>query len=329
MPDFKTVLTTVSYDEEQYEVLKKALEPATVIHCSNRDSETINQALQIVEVAILGGDLNDRFLHAPHLKWIHCDHAGLNKSAKPEIFNQGILLTSSAGRSAPALAEHAMFFMLSLAYHSVEFYKAQEKHLWGVEGQKSFQALYGKTLGILGMGHTGRSLAKRAKAFEMKVLGYTRSRQALPDGFDRQYISADGENCEALLRESDFIVLALPLSDETHHMISTREFEMMKPGVFLINMARGAVIDEKALVKALYEGRIAGAGLDTFEKEPLSPESPLWDAPHTLITPHKTPQVPARTERSLEIICENIHRYRTDMPMLNLLTKQDVYTKGL
>jgi len=329
MPEIKTVLTTVAYSEEQFEVLRKALEPARVIHCSTRDNETINEALKTADVAILGSDLDDRFLHAPNLKWIHCDHAGLNKSAKPEIFRQGIFLTSSAGRSAPALAEHAMFFMLSLAFHFIDFYKAQEKHQWGVEGQDSFRALYGKTLGIFGMGNTGRNLAKRAKAFEMKVLGYSRDHQELPEGFDRQFITEDGENFEALLRESDFIVLALPLCDETYHMISTREFEMMKSGVFLVNMARGAIIDEKALVKALYEGRIAGAGLDTFEQEPLPRESMLWDAPHTLIMPHTTPQVPTRTERSLEIICENIHRYRAEIPMLNILTKQDIYTKGV
>ena len=121
-------------------------------------------------------------------------------------------------------------------------------------------------------------------------------------------------------------MLAVPLSDATHHLIGERELQLMKPSAYLINMARGAVVDEAALLGALQAGRIAGAGLDTFEREPLPPESPLWDAPNTLITPHTTPQVSDRTGRSLAIIEENARRYRSGEPLLNLLRPEDVYT---
>src|SRR6185369_4321666 len=111
-----------------------------------------------------------------------------------------------------------------------------------------------------------------------------------------------------LLRESDFVVLATPLSDSTHHLIGARELGLMKPSAVLVNMARGAVIDEAALIDTIRAGRIAGAGLDTFEREPLPADSPLWDLPNVLITPHTTPQVPDRTGRSFEMISENIRR---------------------
>lgn len=329
MKRIKKVLITVPYPEEKYAVLREALGDAEITKCSMDDDAVIRKSLQDADVAILGGDLDQRFLEAPCLKWIHCDHAGLNRSAKPEIFEKGILLTSSAGRSAPALAEHAIFFMLALSFHFLDFYHAQTQHQWGIPGQDSLRALYGKTLGILGMGNTGRALALLASAFHMRVLGYSRDSQPLPEGFDHQYIVEEGETCDDLLRQSDFVVLAIPLCDATHHLIGERELSLMKQEAFLINMARGAIVDEKALVDALYSGTIAGAGLDTFETEPLSKESPLWDAPHTLITPHVTPQVPDRTDRSLEIICENIRRYEEGEPMRNCVTEKEIYTKGV
>jgi phosphoglycerate dehydrogenase-like enzyme len=143
---------------------------------------------------------------------------------------------------------------------------------------------------------------------------------------DKVYSQAAGDSIDPLLEQSDFVVLALPLSDRTHHMIGDGELRRMKRTAHIVNMARGAVIDEAALLEALREGRIAGAGLDTFGVEPLPADSPLWDAPNTLVTPHFTPQVPDRTGRSLYIICENLRRYRAGEPLLNQLTSDDVYT---
>src|SRR5262249_34766278 len=139
---------------------------------------------------------------------------------------------------------------------------------------------------------------------------------------------AAGDTLDALLGESDFVVLAVPLSDATHHLIGERELRLMRPSAYLINMARAAVIDETALLPALRAGGSAGAGLDTCAEEPLPASSELWDAPNTLITPHVTPQVPDRTGRSLDIIEENVRRYRAGEPLRNLLTPEDAYTRG-
>jgi phosphoglycerate dehydrogenase-like enzyme len=124
------------------------------------------------------------------------------------------------------------------------------------------------------------------------------------------------------------VVLAVPLSDATHHLIGPPQLAQMRPGAFLVNMARGPVVDEAALLAALRGGRLAGAGLDAFAREPLPADSPLWEAPNVLITPHVTPQVPDRTGRFLDLIAENARRYRAGEPLLNLLQPEDVYTKG-
>jgi phosphoglycerate dehydrogenase-like enzyme len=194
-----------------------------------------------------------------------------------------------------------------------------------VPGQNELRGLFGRTIGILGMGNTGRELALRAKAFGMNVLAYRRREGQLPPGVDRIYSADAGETIDELLVESDFVVLALSLSSATYHLIGRRELDLIGSNGFLINMARGPIVDEPELIAALQERRIAGAGLDTFAVEPLPADSPLWDAPRTLITPHVTPAVPDRTSRSLDIICENIRRFRAGEPLLNQLTAEDVY----
>jgi phosphoglycerate dehydrogenase-like enzyme len=324
----KIVMTTLPYQQGHWERLIQAISPAELIRLEPDNANGIAAALERADVALLSGDLDERSLYAPHLRWIHSDHAGLNKSARPEVFERGLIVTSSAGRSSPALAEHILFFMLALTYNYPAFYQAQLAHQWGIPAQDRLRGLYGRTVGIIGMGNTGKDLAIRVKACGMRVSGYRRRRAEPPLGVDRIY-SDQGETIDALLKESDFVVLVLPLSDATYHLIGERELALMKPSAFLINLARGAIVDEVALVTALRNRTIAGAGLDTFKQEPLPPDNPLWDTPNTLITPHTTPKVPDRIGRSLDIICENVRRYRANEPLLNVLTAEDVFTREL
>lgn len=320
------VLVTVPYTGWHMDKLCKALAPAGIIFAKSNDADTIAKALELVDVAILGADLDARYVKAPKLKWVHCDHSGLNNSALPKVFEKGLLVTGSAGRSAPVLAEHALYFALSLIYKSPQLAIGQKNHDWNcVNKYREDRGLFGKTMGIIGLGYTGVELAKRARLFGMRVLGYRRSIMTTPEGVDKLYTYDEGDSIDELLKESDLVILTVRLSDETYHMIGEREFKIMKQTAFLINIARGPVVDENALVQALNDGDIAGAGADTFEIEPLPKESKLWEAPNMLITPHCTPEVPDLAAQSLEIICENIQRYRSGDSMINALVARDVY----
>ena len=320
-------MASLPFDGGQWERLEAAVAPDRLVRVDPADAGALEQALADAEVLILTGDLDERHLRAPKVRWIHCDHAGLTRSARPEVFERGIIVTGSAGRSAPALAEHAMMFILALNGNLLGFHAAQQRHRWrGVPGMDELRSLSGRTLGIIGMGHTGAELAPRARAFGMRVLGYRRRELPAPPGVDRMFSADRGEGIGPILEAADVIVLCINLSDATHHLIGAAEIARMKRGVIIVNMARGGVMDEAALIGGLDSGQIAGAGLDVFETEPLPPESPLWDQPNLLITPHFTPPVPDRSGRSLDIIIDNIGRYRRGEAMRNRITTEDVYT---
>lgn len=322
-----TVITTLGYEGDHWRNFADAFEGADLLRFDGPDAPHFEEALQRAHIAILAKDPDERFFRAPNLRWIHVDHAGLDKAAKPGAFRDGLTITGSAGRSAPVLAEHALFFALSLAYEAPAFHQAQHDRKWGVPGQENLRGLFGRTMGIVGLGNTGTELATRAKALGMRVLAYRRRSGSTPPGVDRVYSADAGHGLDDLLVESDFVVLALGLSEATYRLIGARELDLIGPRGYLINMARGPIVDEGELVRALAEKRIAGAGLDTFEIEPLPPESPLWDMRNVIITPHVTPAVPDRIARSLEIILENVRRFGAGEPLLNRLTREDLYDR--
>jgi phosphoglycerate dehydrogenase-like enzyme len=162
----------------------------------------------------------------------------------------------------------------------------------------------------------------------MRVLGYRRRDLPPPAGVDRMYCTDKGETIDPILDESDVLALVLNLSDATHHLIDGRALKRMKRTAIIVNLSRGAVIDQDALIAALKAGELAGAGLDVTDPEPLPPGHPLWDTPNVLITPHFTAAVPDKIDRSLDVITENFRRYRAGEPMLNRMTKEDLWTKG-
>jgi phosphoglycerate dehydrogenase-like enzyme len=196
----------------------------------------------------------------------------------------------------------------------------------GIPGYTEKLGLPGRTLGIVGLGNTGMEMAALGKAFKMKVVAYTRSVPTSAANVDTLLAAERGDSLDPLLAESDVVMLATQLTDTTYHMFSTAQFARMKRSAFIINMARGPVIDEAALLEALRSGRIAGAGLDVFAEEPLPADSPLWDAPNLIVTPHATPALPDRTQRSIDMIVANIARYRAGEPMLNAISRDDVFT---
>ena len=326
--EIHAVLSTLPFDDRDLDQLRRAFAPAEFIQKHFLDNEGIVAALQHVDVAVVPFDIDQRFLDAPNLRWVHCDHAGLNGSARPEVFAKGLIVTGSAGRSAPALAQHAFYFALALAYRARSLFEQQSKHQWGgIPGYENTRALFGGTLGIVGFGHTGQEVAALGSAFGMRTIVYSRSRPAQSDGVDVMLAADAGDTIAQLLSESDVIVLAAGLNDETYRMFSTPQFEAMKNTSFLINIGRGGLVDHDALAAALANGEIAGAGLDVTDPEPLPADSPLWDISNVVITPHTTPRVEDRTQRSLDVILDNISRYRAGEPMRNALTERDLFTR--
>lgn len=324
------VLCAVDYGAIMRKKIDHAFAPAIVHHVEWGDKEAIEEVIHSVDVAVLPNDLDDHILKGEKLRWIHCCHAGLTKSAREEVFKRDILLTGAAGRSALSLAEHVFFFALALTYDAYRLKDAQELHDWTriAHQYANTRGLNGKTMGIIGLGHTGREVALRAKAFDMRVLAYSRrARVHRPENVDAYYAQEAGESIGLLLRDSDYVVLCCHLSDATYHLITSYELSRMKPTAFLINMARGPVVDQTALREALQRNVIAGAGCDVFDVEPLPTDDPIWDVPNLIITPHATPHVPDVAGNSTSTLFENIERYRKGTEMINRLTIRDIYTR--
>jgi phosphoglycerate dehydrogenase-like enzyme len=320
-------LVTLPYEQSELDGLKSKLSPAQLIYCAEGDVAGIDAALKFVDVALIAGDLDIRFIDAPALKWVHCDHSGLTRSARPEIFEKGLIVTGSAGRSAAALAQHAFFFALGLTYDVRQLLEKQAVHAWrAIPGYEDKLGLAGKTLGIIGFGQTGRQIAKLGKAFQMKVIAFNRSVISEAENVDLMLCSERGDVIDSVLEQADVLMLATQLTDATYRMIGAQQFAKMKKSSFIVNMARGEVIDEQAMIHALQSGEIAGAGLDVFATEPLPHESPLWELPNVMLTPHMTPGLPDKRERSIDMITENIARYKDGRPMLNRLMGKDVFT---
>ncbi len=257
--------------------------------------------------------LNKEFLpYAEKLKWVHTAMAGIEDFMYPEFAESHIVLTNSSGVASVGIAEHVIGMMLSFSRKIFESIRYQFKGEYGRfeiwEGDPIPFELEGKTVGIIGYGSIGRELASRCKALGMKVITSKRT-----------------ESVEELLRISDFVAVTLPLTDETRGMIAEKELKMMKKQAYLINVARGEIIQEKALIKALKEGWIAGAALDVFEEEPLPEGHPFYEMPNVLITPHISGTNPEYMNRVVEIFAENLHRYLEGKALKNIVDKKRGY----
>lgn len=325
--DIKRALVTVQLSDTGMRQIYKALAPAEIITLDPKDIEGLKRCCESVDVAILNSDCPIPVSFFKNLRWMHCSHAGVDKTVSEEFFSRNIVLTCAKGRSAQALAEHSFMFMLHYTYNVREVMRRQHDHLWCQDHlYPSGTGLSGKILGVVGLGNTGMEVARLGKAFGMHVLGYRRS-QEKPEWVDELYTSNQPDSLCSMLTRCDYIVLCIELNQQTLHLIGAAELAAMKQTAFLVNMGRGGLVDEACLIDALRSGQIGGAGLDTVTVEPLSPQSPLWDFENVLITPHVTPAQSDKEERMLSYILHNIHAYRTNGTFVNRVQPSSILGK--
>lgn len=273
--------------------------------------------------AWIGGkaELQNVFRAAPRLEWIHARYAGLDSLLFPELIESSLPFTNGSGVFSQSLGEFVILGALWFAKRVPHLLDLKARRHWE---HFDVQELSRQTIGIVGYGDIGRACAWRAKAMGMKVLGLRRDMAPRPgdEHLDRLYPTAE---LHSMLAECDYVVAAAPLTPSTHHMIGTAEFNAMKPSGVIMNVGRGPVIDEAALVAALKASRIRGAALDVFEVEPLPAESPLWEMPNVLLSPHCTDHTSTWIEDAADFFMKQFARWRNGEPLENLVDKKAGY----
>lgn len=259
---------------------------------------------------------------ASNLVWVQVLSAGVDRYIKiePLMKNDVIVLTNYRAVHGPAIADHSMAMLLSLTRNLPHYGKKQKEQSWsrGNTPYKSI-ALKGKTMLVIGLGGIGTEIAQRAHGFGMRVIGTRRSDTPSP-----KFIEKVGKPADLMkfLPEADVVVLAVPLTHETKYMIAKPAFDAMKSGSYLINIARGKVVDTSAMLEALKSGKLAGAGIDVTDPEPLTKGHPLWSYPNVVITPHIASRSEVTNERRAALLHENLRRFASGEPLLNVVDKK-------
>lgn len=256
---------------------------------------------------------------APNLRWVQASSAGVDRYAglaglreRPEI-----VFCNLRAVHGPVIADHVFALLLALARDLPAAWESQQAARWSAEGsQREPFALAGRTLCVVGLGGIGTEVARRAKGFEMRVLATRRSGTDAPPFVDKVELA---DKLLELLPESDVVVLCVPLTSETTHLIDARALAAMKPGAILVNIARGKVVDTQALVQALESGYLGGAALDVTDPEPLPADHELWRLPGVLITPHVAARAVLTEERAAALLDENMRRFAQGEPLLNVV----------
>jgi len=263
---------------------------------------------------------------APKLKWLQLTSAGVDRLLDAPVVQSHVTVTTASGIHAVPISEYVIGAMIAFAKGFPRAMRAQAERSWQPYWPEELEE---KTVGIIGVGAIGARVAQIARALGLRVLAMRRSAQRRLAGPETGDPSIDEmlppSDLPYLLGESDYVVLALPLTPESRGMIGEAELRAMKPSAVIVNIARGAIIDEPALVRALKEGWIAGAALDVFSREPLPSDSELWALPNVLLTPHISGGTPRYMERAVRLFCDNLRRYLDGQPLLNVVDPQRGY----
>jgi phosphoglycerate dehydrogenase-like enzyme len=284
------------------------------------DGADFARALAGADIAVTAALSDDELASAPRLRWLSSVAAGLDEIITPALLARGIAITNASGVHGPNIAEHVMAMMLMFTRGMPRLFRAQLARRWerdlksrsGGPGE-----LTGKTLLIVGLGRIGEAIALRARPFGVHIVGLKRD----PSNRHDDGVTVDEllglDALDDALPRADHVCVTVPLTRETHHLMDARRIARLRAGAYLYNISRGAVIDEPALVDALRAGKLAGAGLDVFEEEPLPATSPLWEMETVILTPHVSGMTPLYYQRTAALFAENLDRFLSGQPLEN------------
>jgi phosphoglycerate dehydrogenase-like enzyme len=326
------VLSTVSLQEKHIKRIREVDPSIRLSAYSSKDTDSISAALwDKVEVLFTSGRNLPKPEMVPNLKWAQNSLAGVETLLRSDLAHKpGLAMTSASGTMVVTMGEYTLMAMLMLAHKIPEIMQLQRKKEWGNNMSSAVQPLdlRGRTVGIVGYGSIGREVARLLQPFGMTILaakknvmkpedeGYTPAGLGDPEGkyFTRLYPI---EALKGMLAECDHVVIALPHTPETHHLFDREMFDAMKPGAYLVNVARGGVIKDEDLVAALKNGKVAGAVLDVFDPEPLPADSPYWNLPNVIITPHISGVTADILDDVVELFAVNLKRYLEGQTLYN------------
>jgi D-2-hydroxyacid dehydrogenase (NADP+) len=305
------------------ETVRRRWPEMLVVHLP--DYERLAQELPDTDIFVGASLRPEQFQHARKLKWIHSTAAGVSQLMYPELRSSGVILTNPSGIFSPSMAEHTMGLMIALARHFPDSVRYQDRARWSQREVSSqpgpLTELNGQLLLIVGYGSIGRELARRAHAFDMRVWGVTRSGKG--DATHTEKILPVAQ-LEDALPHADCIVLSAPDTHETQQLIGAAQIAKMKPGARLINVGRGSLLEEAALIRALETGALSGAALDVTATEPLPAESPLWKTPNLLITPHTSGVSDRLWQKQTKLLMDLLGRWFDGRDLFNVVD----FTRG-
>ena len=266
--------------------------------------------------------LREVFLMSRRVRWIHSRAAGLEQTLFPELIESDVILTNGSGVFSPSLGE---FVLAAILYFAKDFRRMIRNQMAGVWEQFDVSMVSGQTVGVIGYGSIGRAVAARASALEMNVVGLRRrvAEESKNDPLIHQLYGS--EQLLEMLSRCDYVVMTLPLTEQTRGFIADAAFAVMKQNSVLINVGRGPTIDERALIKALSENKIRGAALDVFDEEPLPPGHPFYALENVLLSPHCADHTPDWHDNAMRFFLTQLERFRLGEPVLNVVDKTRGY----
>jgi phosphoglycerate dehydrogenase-like enzyme len=290
------------------------------------DYTRVDEEIVDAEVVIAWSIRPEQIAAARRLRWIHSPAAAVHQLMFPELVASDVVLTNAREVHGPVVAEHVIALIFALAKKIPGSVLLQEKHVWGQQilwdEVPRVREVAGATLGLVGLGSIGRPVVKSAKALGMRVIAVREHPEKGSEGADAVFGPAQ---IDEIFRQADYVVLAAPVTDGTKAIANAERLALMKPDACLINVGRGPLVDEAALAAALREKKIGGAALDVFPKEPLAADSPLWDVPNLLITPHTAALTDKLWERHYSLFSENLRRYLNGEPLVAVVDKRKGY----